>query len=179
MLSHVTDCVVAFAALLAIFEYFGIKKDHPMWGFRMPLNRRWKLIVMVCLVAASFGMSGYRLYRELRSPSPSADHVVHFDHGDEVIEVAHRTFVNEVVELDNHRYSDCVFENVTFKYDGTGLVQFDHNLIRGSVQVKTDSDSVTATVALLGGLGLLKSDMALFEGANRVPMMVQPPMPRQ
>jgi hypothetical protein len=63
---HVLDCVVVFAALLAILDYFGIKRDHPFWGLRMPLNQRWKLGIMLCLVTASLVMATYAFVRAYR-----------------------------------------------------------------------------------------------------------------
>ena len=50
----------------AILDYFGVKRDHPVWGLRMPLNRKWKLAVMLLLVTASLCMSGYAAYRAYR-----------------------------------------------------------------------------------------------------------------
>src|SRR6202011_3463219 len=38
----------------------------PVWGLAMPLSRNWKLVIMLVLVAASLGLSGYGIYRSLR-----------------------------------------------------------------------------------------------------------------
>jgi len=62
----VIDAIVALAALVAILDYFGLKPKHPLWGLAMPLNRNWKLGIMLGLVAASLGLSGYGFYRSLR-----------------------------------------------------------------------------------------------------------------
>lgn len=66
MIAHMVDCVVALAALVAILDYFGIKPKRPLWGILMPLSRNWKLGIMLTLVAASLGMSGYGIYHSLR-----------------------------------------------------------------------------------------------------------------
>ena len=61
------NILVGVAALLSILDYFGIK---PHWASRkatiLPPDRSWKLIIMLILVAASLGMSGYDFYRFLR-----------------------------------------------------------------------------------------------------------------
>jgi hypothetical protein len=64
--SHLLDCLLAVAALVAVLDYFGIKPKKPVWGLAMPLSRNWKLVIMLVLVAASLGMSGYGIYRSLR-----------------------------------------------------------------------------------------------------------------
>src|SRR5437899_9358980 len=58
------DFVVAIASLVAILDYFGIRpNEQPRWGLKMPMQRNWKLGLMLSLVTASLGMSGYGLYR--------------------------------------------------------------------------------------------------------------------
>jgi hypothetical protein len=63
---HVVDCVVCFAAFLAILDYFGIRLDHPAGGLPISRNRKWKMGVMLCLVAAGLGMSIHAFYRSFR-----------------------------------------------------------------------------------------------------------------
>jgi hypothetical protein len=57
---------VALASLVAILDYFGIKPNSQSLGHVMPLSKKWKLVVMLALVIASLGMSGYSLYRSIR-----------------------------------------------------------------------------------------------------------------
>lgn len=66
MTRAVIDAIVALAALVSILDYFGLKPKQPLWGLAMPLSRNWKLGIMLGLVAASFGLSGYGFYRSLR-----------------------------------------------------------------------------------------------------------------
>jgi hypothetical protein len=60
------DVLIALAALVAILDYFGVKPKQPMWGLSMPLNRNWKLAMMLSLVASSLVFSGYGYYRSSR-----------------------------------------------------------------------------------------------------------------
>lgn len=65
-MSHLLDALLAVAALVAILDYFGIKpKQASVWR-TMPLSQKWKLAIMLGLVAAAIGMSGYSVYRSLR-----------------------------------------------------------------------------------------------------------------
>jgi len=64
--NYVVDTLVGLASFVAVLDYFGIKpKKFSEWRF-MPLDRRWKLGMMLTLVAAALGMSGYNLYRSFQ-----------------------------------------------------------------------------------------------------------------
>jgi hypothetical protein len=63
--SLVLDVVVFAAAIVAILDYFGIKPKAGIGGIAMPLSRRWKLAMMLGLMAVSLGLSGYGFYRSL------------------------------------------------------------------------------------------------------------------
>ena len=65
MIEHIGDCIVALAALVGVLDYFGIKPKRPVWGILMPLTKNWKLGIMLTLVIASLGMSGYGFFRSL------------------------------------------------------------------------------------------------------------------
>jgi hypothetical protein len=49
-------------------------------------------------------------------------------------EVFNRTFNHETVELDNHRFFNCVFEDVTFTYRG-GEYSFENATFRGRTDI--------------------------------------------
>lgn len=65
MLQVLLTFLFALAALVAILDWFGIKPNAQFWGNIIPLRKSWKLILMLGLVAASLGMSGYTFYRAL------------------------------------------------------------------------------------------------------------------
>jgi hypothetical protein len=65
-LQSALNLLIALAALIAILDWFGIKPSPQSWGVVMPPSRRWKLAIMLGLVAASLGLSGYAFYRTLR-----------------------------------------------------------------------------------------------------------------
>jgi hypothetical protein len=59
------DAFVLLASLVAILDYFGVKPKQRSDGTKMSLSRRWKLAIMLTLVAASLALSGYGFYRSL------------------------------------------------------------------------------------------------------------------
>ncbi|MGO9087024.1 MAG: hypothetical protein ACLP6G_23570 [Terriglobales bacterium] len=59
----VRDGIATLAAVLAILAFFGIKPQAADGGVAMPLSRRWKLAIMLILVAASWGLSIHSFYR--------------------------------------------------------------------------------------------------------------------
>lgn len=85
--------------------------------------------------------------------------------------VTAREFINQVVPLDGFEYVGCTFRNVTFAYNGTAPVGLIGSHIHGGIQVSTDSEIVIGAVAIMKGLGLLRSDVPFTVGLERI----QPP----
>jgi hypothetical protein len=54
------------AGLVAILDYFGIKPKRNADDVLMPPSRRWKLGIMLALVAFSLGLASYSFYRSRR-----------------------------------------------------------------------------------------------------------------
>lgn len=77
--------------------------------------------------------------------------------------VVGQTFTNEKVPLDGHRYVKCTFTNVTFEYNGTTAIQFEHNTIHGPPRFSTSAESIATTLVWFYMLGLL-SESVHFEG---------------
>jgi hypothetical protein len=69
-------------------------------------------------------------------------------------------FANERVLLDGFSYSNCVFTNVTFVYNGTTAVQFSHNEVHG-FRVASDNAAVEGSLMFARGFGLLKEEIEL------------------
>jgi len=65
MVHQVFDWLIGLAAFVAILDYFGFKPKQPLWGQAMPLSRKWKLAMMLGLVASSLCLSSYSFYRSL------------------------------------------------------------------------------------------------------------------
>jgi hypothetical protein len=59
------------------------------------------------------------------------------------ISVIGRTFRSERVLLDGHSYLRCIFENVTFVYNGTTPIQMTLNTISGKTMFASDSPSIS------------------------------------
>lgn len=98
-----------------------------------------------------------------------------FDKDRTLVEITGRTFRNEKVLLDGHKYTDCTFDNVTFTYNGTALVAFTHNTINGNIVIESDNPSVVGTMDLVRGLGMVRNDIPVFVGPNWTPSKVQAP----
>jgi len=61
----ILNILVGLAALVAILDYFGVKPKQRSDGGKMSIGRRWKLVLMLSLVAASLALSGYGFYRSI------------------------------------------------------------------------------------------------------------------
>jgi hypothetical protein len=152
----IIDLIVGIASLLAVLDFFGMKPKWKWAGGTQTLPaKKWKLGLMLCLVASSLGMSSYSLF--FRHPEPKFRVLSE----DQLIHVQNKTFRNEVVELDGRHYDECTFINVTFVYQGTANVKFTHNHISG-FGISTDDPSVSGTMATLKGLGLIRPDVPLL-----------------
>jgi len=57
------NILLGIAALVAILDYFGLKPKQRLGGSTMPLSRKWKLAIMLFLVASSLSLSIYSFYR--------------------------------------------------------------------------------------------------------------------
>jgi hypothetical protein len=77
--------------------------------------------------------------------------------------------------LDGVEYTDCDFENVTFIFEGTTPIRMQNNRMHGSIWIQSGSGSVTATSALLKGLGWLRPDVALSGPKNEPVVGVEAP----
>jgi hypothetical protein len=62
--SFAVDLVVTVAALFQILDYWGIRPGDR--SAPLLLGRKWKLAIMLGLMAVSLGLSGYGFYRSLR-----------------------------------------------------------------------------------------------------------------
>lgn len=71
-----------------------------------------------------------------------------------------KTFANTRVPLDGHAYYHCTFNNVTFVYDGTTPVIFQHNTIGGCL-IASDNPSIQAAFGMMLGLGFIRGGVGL------------------
>jgi len=77
----------------------------------------------------------------------------------EMREVVGETFQNTAIVLDGHNYVDCVFRDVTMKWNG-GLCAFLRLKIHGVARLETDNPTVANTIDILKQLGWLRQDFA-------------------
>lgn len=80
--------------------------------------------------------------------------------------VVGKAFRNERVILDGKSYSHCIFENVTFVYNGTTTIQFSNNKILGSAWYASDNPAVLGTLGWMRGFGLVKDGVIIDAGIN-------------
>jgi hypothetical protein len=87
--------------------------------------------------------------------------------------ISGQRFSNQEVVLDNFLYVNCVFENVTFKYNGTTAVQMRDNRVVGRVNFSSDNIAVIGTAFMLQGLGVTKTPFDVIT-SGRVPTVDMP-----
>ncbi len=146
MSQTIFDWLFALAALVAILDYFGFKPKQPHWGPSMPLNRNWKLGIMLVLVAASLGMSGFSFYRSLHPPSR------HFSTSEwenyQSAQVIGKRFAQTRVTLDGSAYINCEFDRVTLVYNGTAPFRLLNNHFTPPVQLDSEVPEIEAALEL-------------------------------
>jgi hypothetical protein len=117
------------------------------------------LVGIVTGAAALFWMDYFwRRYRKLPEQFPYVEDESKYS---PLEIVAGKEFRNEQIVLDSKRYMNCKFINVSFVYNGTTPVQFDHNVIVGGPWLKSDNRAVTNAWALLKGMGFILDEAVL------------------
>jgi len=144
-----------------------MKTEDVSRGIRF--ERYWPMAVMALMLILIWIAVGYGIYDHHRVK------IVHFDQDEKLITIANRKFLNEIVPLDGFKYANCIFENVTFQYNGTALFGFEHNKVFGTASFRSDSDAVTATVSMFKGFGIIPNLNETYGGSERIPVPVEPP----
>ncbi len=65
-----------------------------------------------------------------------------FSDASKPIQVTGRTFDNQRVPLDGYEYSHCIFNNVTFLYNGVTPVRIDNAKLSGFNRLETDNKAI-------------------------------------
>jgi hypothetical protein len=151
----------------ALKQAFSWLITKPIWAFSPLL-----LIIAAAalLLLHDFGFVGSKNSKD-RSAS-----FIKWDDPYKPLRIVGKTFRNQEVELDGAAYSECKFCNVTFKYNGTTPIQFDHNSINGQIWFKSDNPSVNGTFVLLKGFKVLGDGVTVIvpPGANIDGAIVEP-----
>jgi hypothetical protein len=154
--------------LLAFLTWVGWDKRFMMDKAAL-LTKRSRLVPV--LIVGGLLLSSVGFYRAFTADTPE----LHFKHSN-LVEVRGRTFRNEKVLLDGYKYTDCVFENVTFVYGGTGATELSHSTMKGFA-FQPGSPAVGSTVKILGGLGMLREGIpVLGEDFKPLEGIVYPPI---
>lgn len=153
---------VAGAGLFVVFE-------HPGWGVLFMLVGIGGLIYSIhedikksvassigwiVLILLTWSLIGYDYYDR-----HSKQFV--FNPKAQLRQVEDQRFANTVVPLDGIEYHNCVFEHVTFKYNGTSPIHLGHNNIIGPIRLSTDNQQIRLALELqsqLAGIPIVGSD---------------------
>jgi hypothetical protein len=114
------------------------KAKPPASGGILVGVKKWPMIVT--LVGALSAWIPYYMERHYDRFDPTAPLKVISDH----------RYYDEVVPLDGFDYENCDFENVSFKYNGTTKIIFNHNHVGGSVNFRSDVKSISSAIGLIG-----------------------------
>jgi hypothetical protein len=147
-----------FLAVLFLALVEGVKKmpatsipgfvDWPIWAF-LPL------ILFVTGTAILFARHMGWLGASSRFPAwPKEYQPTHVVHG--------KTFAQTTVPLDGHRYVECIFERVTFNYNGTTAMQMKGCVIKDPINFSSDNPAVTGAFILMYALDLFKGDIGVI-----------------
>lgn len=117
------------------------------------LKRYWPMLVMTVLMLLTWGGVVYGHYDR------------HINGGFEDIAPSavrtRQTFRNQEVELDGIRYTECIFENLTFVFNAKRPYQLLGNQFLGTNTLRTDSKEAAATIGLMVALGMINPNSHL------------------
>lgn len=114
-----------------------------------PRRFPWWLVPLI----VAWCVLGYDIYDRNRAWSPR-----HFSDNPTFIQVHDKTFTNQIIDLDNHSYTDCTFNNVTFRWNGGGPFAFRHDKFVGRTILSSADNPILATVDFLKHVGVLSDD---------------------
>jgi hypothetical protein len=147
--------------LFVVIRYFWHQRQGGRIIMFKTLKEDW---ILAMLIIAGIVFSSYNLYTHYNIS------IVHF-HGNpnKLIEITNQKFSQEKVLLDGHSYQYCIFDKVTFVYNGTAGYGLAHNQVIEPIRISTDNDVVSATMSLLRGLNFIKEDIPLLVGPTKEP----------
>jgi len=76
--------------------------------------------------------------------------------------ITDKTFRNERIVLDGKKFTSCIFENVTFEYNGTAPFGLTHNTINGSYFLDTNNLAIENLLAFLKEFNYLKDEVKIL-----------------
>jgi len=146
--------LVGIAALIQILEYFGIRPKH--WQVAMNTQSKWRLWLMIVLVAIALGMSAFSLYSSLHRVSNAQ---FQFSDKAPLQVIQDKKYVNETVDVDGREFEDCNFSNVTLVYDGVAPYEFVGDHFDGSIRLLSRNPSIV-------DYGALEQSLAKYPGIS-------------
>lgn len=150
-----------FSAVFTIIGFF-LQYGGYMKKLRVIFENR-KLIFV--LLTICFLLSAVSIYLSVQHKTHNYRHPYIWTKKNlEIKEIKHHRFINQKVLLDGFEYNDCIFENVTFVYNGTSPIRLTYDKFYGNIQFATQSDIVAATCVFLKATGILSSKFAITYG---------------
>lgn|GEM_PF-6657103 len=164
------SAILVLTAICAICAVIGAVPEIKMW-FRLkpqeivsmnstalPGKAKWLILLIIAILALSVSLFG--LYGATRYNGS----VVHFPKTDiEHLKYVHgKHYFNEEVKIDGIHFDMCTFDNVTLTYDGTDNSSTS-NCRFSNIRIKTNSDPVAITVALLKIMGFIKPGVPVLD----------------
>lgn len=147
------------------YALIGVASIIGVWqGWKWAAEREWSqgtakfLLFMPTVLLAVMGILWSY---ESREPSGGFLTMKQFDEKTvKTVNCYGRKKVNEKVALDGIAYRNCIFENVTFVYNGTAPFSFsDNNTFIGSKHLVSDSAMVNYTLSLIRDLGWISGKL--------------------
>jgi hypothetical protein len=136
------------------------------------VSLNWVIIIGLFLLSFLLIVTTYLLsiwQKDLIQTSPveiAETHEPQFIFNDApLIDIRNRKYTNEKIILDGHSYTDCMFTNVKFVYNGTAPFRFTHNEVYGMPNISSGNPSVLMSFYLMEGFGLTKEGI-LLRGEN-------------
>jgi hypothetical protein len=173
------NVLVALAALVAVFDYFGVKPKSFALGNIVPIGKRFKLGILLILIVANTAIAIRATLRvsTLQKQLAATDnrdkpYPFEFHAAKDLERVENKTFINERVILDGKDFRHCKFQNVTFVYNGTGPFSFAYNELINVPQFYTDNLSVLTTLIFAKLMGCRIGELSI--GPNDSPIDVEP-----
>ncbi len=140
------------AGIIKILEYFGVKPQGVNTVSFFTSTR----VVVVCMLL-TWGAAAFDYYDRHKSPFPI------WPHPYAPILVIGKTFRNEEVPLDGYRYSNCVFINVKFVYNGTTAIGVTDSKFDGPFVLRSENAAVSGTVVLMKWSGYLSPEFNFYD----------------
>ncbi len=163
LVDHIASIATLVGFPLVIVGLLDLYRERAL---KMHNWRKWVGMVLLLAGACAYAIDASDRLGWIGGTKLSAPQLAKWPDPYAPISVVGKTYKNEKVILDGISYSGCIFENVTFVYNGTTPIQFTNNSVRGSIQMRTDNPAVGGAIGWLGGFIELPPNVSIDFGPN-------------